>query len=88
MLHFPDGKLPPDDAFWSLTPTDAAGYMVKKSSHRQIIGDRSSLERNTDGSVDIYLQHKAPGAHEQTRRPLHPGGQSDISRVASWRRNH
>lgn len=61
VLHFPPGQLPPNDGFWSLTPTDVVGYMVTSSTGRQSVGDRSQLAKNTDGSIDIHLQPKAPG---------------------------
>jgi hypothetical protein len=64
VLHFPAGQLPPNDAFWSLTITDAVGYMVNDSSGRSSFNDRSNLAKNADGSIDIYLQHEAPVGHE------------------------
>src|ERR1700693_5303314 len=34
VLRFPDGQLPPNDAFWSLTMTDVAGFMVRNANDR------------------------------------------------------
>jgi hypothetical protein len=65
ILHFPAGQLPPNDAFWSLTVTDVVGYMVNNPLGRSSFDDRSDLARNTDGSIDIYLQREAPAGHEQ-----------------------
>jgi hypothetical protein len=59
-LHFPPGHLPPNDAFWSLTATDSVGYMVSSPTGRSSVDDHSGLVTNTDGSVDILLQPKAP----------------------------
>ncbi|MEO8282298.1 MAG: DUF1214 domain-containing protein [Pseudarthrobacter sp.] len=73
VLHFPAGKLPPNDAFWSLTPTDVVGYMVNNTTNRYSVGDRSPLAQNADGSVDIYLQHQAPSRHEQNWLPTPSG---------------
>src|SRR5438045_7953215 len=33
-LHFPAGQLPPTGPFWSLTATDAVGYMVSSQPRR------------------------------------------------------
>jgi hypothetical protein len=73
VLHFPAGQLPPNDAFWSLTMTDVVGYMVSNPSNRSSIGDRSDLAQNADGSVDVYLQQKAPRGHEQNWLPAPSG---------------
>ena len=73
VLHFPAGQLPPNDAFWSLTPTDVVGYMVNNPTNRHSVGDRSPLEQNADGSVDIYLQQKVPSGHEQNWLPTPTG---------------
>jgi len=59
-LHFPPGQLPPNDAFWSLTATDTAGYMVSNPAGRSSVNDHSGLVTNADGSVDIQLQPQAP----------------------------
>ncbi|MGO4248433.1 DUF1214 domain-containing protein [Micrococcaceae bacterium Sec5.1] len=73
VLRFPAGQLPPHNAFWSLIPTDVVGYMVKNPTNRYSIGDRSPLVRNADGSLDIYLQHQAPGRNEQNWLPIPSG---------------
>lgn len=64
-LHFPVGKLPPNDAFWSLTATDTVGYMVTAPTGRASVNDHSGLVTNADGSVDILLQPHQPSGAEQ-----------------------
>jgi hypothetical protein len=59
-LHFPPGRLPPNDAFWSLTATDPVGYIVSNPTGRSSVDDHSGLVTNADGSVDILLQRQAP----------------------------
>ena len=73
VLHFPAGKLPPNDAFWSLTPTDVVGYMLSNPANRNSVGDRSKLAPNADGSIEIFLQQVAPDGHEQNWLPTPSG---------------
>ena len=76
VLHFPVGQLPPNDAFWSLTMTDVAGFMERNATDRYSVGSRSGLIPNADGSIDIYLQRTAPVGHESnwlTLRAYLPG---------------
>src|SRR6476661_6530162 len=48
VLRFPDGELPPNDAFWSLTMTDVAGFMLRNPIDRHGVGSRSGLMHNAD----------------------------------------
>jgi len=73
VLHFPEGQLPPNDAFWSLTMTDVAGYMVRNPIDRYSVGSRSGLAPNTDGSIDVYIQRAAPAGHESNWLPAPTG---------------
>ena len=73
VLTFPAGQLPPAEAFWSLTMTDVAGYMVKSAIDRSSFDDRSDLAANPDGSIDVYLQHEAPAGHERNWLPAPAG---------------
>jgi hypothetical protein len=73
VLHFPAGQLPPNDAFWSLTMTDAVGYMVSNPIDRYSVGDRSGLVPNADGSIDIYIQSTASATHESNWLPAPAG---------------
>jgi hypothetical protein len=73
VLNFPAGLLPPNDAFWSLTITDVVGYMVNNAINRSSFDDRSNLAKNADGSIDIYLQQRAPTGHEQNWLPAPSG---------------
>ncbi|QQX82848.1 DUF1254 domain-containing protein [Cupriavidus necator] len=61
VLHFDQGKLPPVDAFWSVTAYDMDGYFIPNALNRQALGDRDKLEYNADGSLDLYIQADSPG---------------------------
>jgi hypothetical protein len=66
IMHFAKGALPPVDEFWSVTVYDLHGYTVPNPTDRYTLGDRSNLKPNADGSVDIYLQNKSPGADKES----------------------
>lgn len=46
--------------FWSVTMYDPEGYLVANPINRYAIGDRDPLQRNPDGSLEIYVQHAEP----------------------------
>ncbi len=73
VLHFPAGGLPPNEAFWSLTMTDVAGFMVSNPINRSGVGSRSGLTPNADGSTDIYLRRTPPAGHESNWLPAPAG---------------
>jgi len=80
-LHFPPGQLPPNDAFWSLTATDTAGYMVSSPAGRSSVDGHSGLVTNADGSVDVILQPRGPGAQAPNWLPIPAGRFSLILRA-------
>lgn len=59
-IHFPAGKVPPADAFWSITVYDTEGFLVANPIGRYALGGRDPLVFNPDGSLDLYIQHAAP----------------------------
>jgi hypothetical protein len=59
--HFSKEELPPVNAFWSVTMYDEAGFQVANPINRFAIGDRDDLKYNSDGSLDLYIQHDDPG---------------------------
>jgi hypothetical protein len=73
IMHFPAGQLPPNNAFWSLTMSDARNHFVSNPINRYSVGDRSGLVSNADGSVDIYIQNTAPAGHESNWLPAPSG---------------
>jgi hypothetical protein len=73
VVHFPPGGLPPNDAFWSLTLADAKEHFVANPLNRYLVGDRSGLAANADGSVDVYIRASAPAGHESNWLPAPPG---------------
>jgi hypothetical protein len=60
-LRFPRGTLPPARAFWSVTMYGEDHYLVANALSRFAIGDRDALAFNEDGSLDLHVQHQAPG---------------------------
>jgi hypothetical protein len=73
IVHFPPGGLPPNNAFWSLTMSDAKNRYVPNPINRYSVGDRSGLVPNTDGSVNIYIQKTAAHGHESNWLPSPAG---------------
>jgi hypothetical protein len=69
VIHFARGQLPPARYFWSLTMYNQNFYLVPNPINRYAVGNRSQLERNPDGSIDIYLQTTAPAGHESNWLP-------------------
>ena len=73
ILHFPEGGLPPNNAFWSLTMGDTKNHFVANPLNRYSVSDRSGLVSNNDGSVDIYLQNALPAGRESNWLPAPAG---------------
>ena len=63
-IHFEADKLPPVDAFWSLTAYNKNEFLVKNDLNRFALGDRDDLIYNKDGALDLYIQ-SSPTAEEK-----------------------
>ena len=67
MIHFNAGQIPPVDAFWSITMYNNKSLFVDNSINRYKVGTYTDgLKNNTDGSLDIYIQHASPGADKES----------------------
>lgn len=62
LLHFQKDQVPPVNAFWSITMYDADGFQCANSINRFAISSWMPLKKNSDGSLDIYIQNESPGA--------------------------
>ncbi len=65
VMRFEKGKLPPAEAFWSLTMYDADFFFVPNPIDRYDLAQRDTLIANPDGSVDLYLQADSPGKDKE-----------------------
>ena len=83
-LHFSAAELPPVHAFWSLTLYGEDGYFVANAIHRFAIGDRDALKFNSDGSLDLFVQHDAPGADRDSNWLPAPNGNFNLSLRLYW----
>ncbi len=61
VIHFDEKNIPPAKAFWSITMYDASGFQTANELSRFAISSWMPLNKNSDGSLDIYIQHKNPG---------------------------
>ncbi len=74
VLHFGKEDLPPVNAFWSVTMYDQAGFPIANSIDRFAISSWMPLKKNSDGSLDLYLQQANPGGDKESNwLPSGPG---------------
>ena len=79
VLHFGKARLPPVDAFWSVTLYDSDGFQVSNPIDRVAIGDRDPLKFNPDGSLDIFIQKASPGADLESNWLPAPAGAFNLA---------
>lgn len=68
VMHFDAGKLPPANAFWSLTMYDGKSQLlVDNPLNRYLVNSPMlpDLETDTDGGLSLTLQHESPGADKE-----------------------
>jgi hypothetical protein len=73
VLRFPPFGLPPVHGFWTLTTYDARQTLVDNPIERYSIGDWNGLVLETDGAVEIRIQHADPGERVANWLPAPPG---------------
>ncbi len=76
VLHLPADQLPvPAKAFWSMTLYDTQVFLFANAFDRYLINDRTDLDYNADGSLDLYIQSAEPSDPKQAQNwvPSPPG---------------
>ncbi|HEU4635180.1 MAG TPA: DUF1254 domain-containing protein [Edaphobacter sp.] len=80
-LTFAKGKLPPVNAFWSVTMYDGnTRFLVENPIHRYLINSimLPDLKKNPDGGITLYLQHKSPGPELESNWLPAPDGRMGV----------
>ena len=76
-LTFPEGQLPPVNAFWSVTMYDGRSQLlVTNSINRYLVNSpmQPGLKKNPDGSLTIYIQKGSPGSDKESNWLPAPDG--------------
>ncbi|MBZ9792088.1 DUF1254 domain-containing protein [Rhizobium sp. 3T7] len=84
VIHFEKGKTPPVSGFWSLTMYDENYFFVANPINRYSISPRQDLKYNADGSLDLLLQHKSPGAGKESNWLPAPAGKFYLMLRLYW----
>ena len=82
-LHFTPAEIPPAGAFWSLAAYDLqTRNLIENPLKRYSIGDRTpGLQKNADGSLDIYIQKDKPAAGASNWLPVGEGAFMLVVRI-------
>ena len=82
LVHFAKGQTSPANAFWSLMMYNSRQFFVANPINRYAIGDRDKLKFNTDGSLDIFIQHDSPDKETESNwLPADAGAFNMIIRI-------
>jgi hypothetical protein len=88
-LTFPDGGLPPINAFWSVTMYDGkTQLLIENPINRYLINSPMlpDLKKNPDGSITLYMQKDSPGADKESNWLPAPGGPAYVVMRLYWPR--
>ncbi|GGY98408.1 DUF1254 domain-containing protein [Streptomyces poonensis] len=85
-IHFPPGRTPPANAFWSLTMYDQQGFLVPNPIDRYAIGHTVAPRPNSDKSVTIYVQHDPPASDKRSNWLPAPAGRFNVMLRMYWPR--
>jgi hypothetical protein len=83
-LHFEKGMTPPVNAFWSVTMYDSQSFFVDNPINRYAISSWMPLNRNSDGSIDLYIQHDSPGKPREANWLPAPEGNFNVTLRMYW----
>jgi hypothetical protein len=78
VMRFEKGRMPPVEAFWSLTMYDTDFFFVSNPINRYDLGRRNTFTTNSDGSVDLYIQADSPGNGKEANWLPAPKGKFDL----------
>jgi hypothetical protein len=84
VIRFPKGELPPVRGFWSVTMYDPQFFFVANPINRYSISQRQNLKSNPDGSIDLYIQNKSPGADKESNWLPAPTGKFQLMLRMYW----
>ena len=76
-LTFPAGRLPPVNAFWSVTMYDGkTQLLIENPINRYLINSPmlSAMKKNRDGSLTLYIQKDSPGTAKEANWLPAPNG--------------
>jgi hypothetical protein len=80
VLRFENGQVPPMDAFWSITMYRMPDRLLASNSIRRYsISDRTAgLRFQSDGALEIYVQHEAPEKGKEPNWLPAPAGEFNL----------
>ena len=76
-LTFAEGQFPPVNAFWSVTMYDGnTQLLIQNPINRYLINSPmlTKMQKNSDGSLTLYIQHKTPGQARESNWLPAPAG--------------
>jgi hypothetical protein len=88
VIHFEKGQTPPADAFWSVTMYDSNFFFVSNALNKYTVSPRNDLKYNSDGSLDLHIQHQAPGSEQEANWLPAPEGKFILMLRMYWPKEH
>jgi len=70
---------PPVTLYWSATAYDRATHaLIRNMQWSSRASTTSGIQKNTDGSVDVYFSPKAPAGKDSNWIPTDPNGKFEV----------